>query len=214
MAETPATRSLFASAGNTHPVCVCGHPRDWHSRGGMGDCEHDGDCGCKAFRRMPLHEALPRIVELATQAVADLDQLREDAIREVLSGTASRDLIRRNVELQAINAQVVRHAEAAEAANEALKAALTEYGWHKIDPVCDAIKVPPAGPCTCGFDKVLHHDENERPDLLHRLKGLESVRRCNDPMPTGDGTQLCDLWPDHDGPHVNAETSSEWKSRV
>jgi hypothetical protein len=47
----------------------------------------------------------------------------------------------------------------------------------------------------------------------HQLEGLESVRRCNDPMPTGDGMQLCDLWPDHEGPHVNAAGSYEWRNR-
>jgi hypothetical protein len=30
-------------------LCVCGHPFDWHSRGGTGDCEHDGECPCRRF---------------------------------------------------------------------------------------------------------------------------------------------------------------------
>lgn len=54
------------------------------------------------------------------------------------------------------------------------------------------------------------------PDALHRLEGLESVRRCNDPDPNGDGMRLCDLWPDHEGPHVNVSSDdgvTEWRNR-
>lgn len=49
-------------------------------------------------------------------------------------------------------------------------------------------------------------------DMQHRLEGLESVQRCNDPDTNGDGMRLCDLWPDHEGPHANAE-GFEWKRR-
>lgn len=30
-------------------TCVCGHPADWHSHEGTGDCEHDADCECPRF---------------------------------------------------------------------------------------------------------------------------------------------------------------------
>lgn len=43
--EIAARRS---SAANSQP-CACGHNSDWHSHGGSGDCEHDGDCVCSAY---------------------------------------------------------------------------------------------------------------------------------------------------------------------
>lgn len=49
-------------------------------------------------------------------------------------------------------------------------------------------------------------------DLEHRLEGLESLRRCNDVMPSGDGMELCDLWPNHDGPHANA-AGLQWRAK-
>lgn len=39
-------------------MCDCGHAADWHSNHGKGDCEHDLDCLCEAFK-----EADPRQVE-------------------------------------------------------------------------------------------------------------------------------------------------------
>jgi hypothetical protein len=30
-------------------LCVCGHTAHWHAENGSAECEHDGDCRCRAF---------------------------------------------------------------------------------------------------------------------------------------------------------------------
>lgn len=65
-----------------------------------------------------------------------------------------------------------------------------------------------------------HQDEYQR--LWHADAKL---RRCNAPMPCAAKTAgmaacpaceipceafLCDLWPGHEGPHINAAQSAEW----
>ncbi len=37
-------------------ACVCGHTAYWHSHGGAGDCEHDGDCTCQAFSAVSVYD--------------------------------------------------------------------------------------------------------------------------------------------------------------
>jgi hypothetical protein len=34
--------------------CACGHAADWHAENGTAECEHDGECGCKRFRSVPM----------------------------------------------------------------------------------------------------------------------------------------------------------------
>ncbi len=40
----PAPRDL-----NIALICECGHSSGWHSHGGGGDCEHNGECSCRGF---------------------------------------------------------------------------------------------------------------------------------------------------------------------
>lgn len=49
--------------------CRCGHDKVWHSHGGVGDCEHDGDCDCGQFA--PQQTIVP--VVLNPEAVGDPD---------------------------------------------------------------------------------------------------------------------------------------------
>jgi len=63
-----------------------------------------------------------------------------------------------------------------------------------------------------GQTEILAMWEKAMKALDAHLEGLESVRRCNDPCPA-DG-ELCDLWPGHEGQHVNAAEGTEWRNRT
>jgi hypothetical protein len=57
--------------------------------------------------------------------------------------------------------------------------------------------------CPCGHVLSMCHRENAA-----RWCG-SSRPRCDAPSP--DFSVICDLFPLHDGPHMNAATSSEWR---